>query len=29
MLWSYARGSMSKQGETALDVIAYAARIAC
>lgn len=29
VLWSYARGSMSKQGETALDVIAYAAHIAC
>ena len=29
VLWSYARGSMSKQGETGLDVIAYAAHIAC
>jgi class I fructose-bisphosphate aldolase len=29
VLWSYARGSMSKEGETALDVIAYAAHIAC
>jgi class I fructose-bisphosphate aldolase len=29
VLWSYARGGMSKQGETALDVIAYAAHIAC
>lgn len=29
VLWSYARGSMSKQGETALDIIAYSAHIAC
>lgn len=29
IVWSYARGSMSKEGETALDVIAYAAHIAC
>lgn len=29
IIWSYARGSMSKQGETAVDVIAYAAHIAC
>ena len=29
IMWSYARGSMSKDGETALDVIAYAAHIAC
>lgn len=29
VLWSYARGNMSKEGETGLDVIAYAAHIAC
>jgi class I fructose-bisphosphate aldolase len=29
VIWSYARGSMSKDGETALDVIAYAAHVAC
>ncbi len=29
VLWSYARGGMSKQGETAVDIIAYAAHIAC
>ena len=29
IVWSYARGKLSKQGETALDVIAYAAQIAC
>ncbi|MDH3199384.1 MAG: class I fructose-bisphosphate aldolase [Myxococcales bacterium] len=29
IVWSYARGSMSKDGETAIDVIAYAAQIAC
>ncbi len=29
VIWSYARGSMTKQGETGLDVIAYAAHIAC
>lgn len=30
ILWSYARGeSLSKKGETAIDVIAYAAQIAC
>ncbi|MCS6857687.1 MAG: fructose-bisphosphate aldolase, partial [Sandaracinaceae bacterium] len=29
VIWSYPRGGMSKQGETALDVVAYAAHIAC
>ncbi len=29
VMWSYARGNMSKDGETGLDVIAYAAHIAC
>lgn len=29
VLWAYARGSMSKEGETALDIIAYAAHMAC
>ena len=29
IMWSYARGNMSKDGETALDVIAYSAHIAC
>ena len=29
VLWSYARGGISKEGETGLDVIAYAAHIAC
>ena len=29
VIWSYARGGMSKEGETALDVIAYAAHVAC
>lgn len=29
IMWSYARGNMSKEGETALDVIAYSAHIAC
>ena len=29
VLWSYARGGMSKQGETGVDIIAYAAHIAC
>lgn len=29
VMWAYARGNMSKDGETALDVIAYAAHIAC
>ncbi|MBK8011249.1 MAG: class I fructose-bisphosphate aldolase [Deltaproteobacteria bacterium] len=30
VLWSYPRGSsLSKQGETAIDVVAYAAHIAC
>ncbi|MEM7449280.1 MAG: class I fructose-bisphosphate aldolase [Myxococcota bacterium] len=29
ILWSYARGAMPKDGETAVDVIAYAAHIAC
>jgi class I fructose-bisphosphate aldolase len=28
IIWSYARGNMSKEGETALDVIAYGAHIA-
>lgn len=28
IIWSYARGSMSKDGETALDVIAYGAHMA-
>lgn len=28
VVWSYARGNMSKQGETAIDVIAYAAHVA-
>jgi class I fructose-bisphosphate aldolase len=28
VVWSYARGALSKQGETAVDVIAYAATIA-
>ncbi|MFN8693704.1 MAG: fructose-bisphosphate aldolase, partial [Holosporales bacterium] len=28
VVWSYARGSMSKQGETAADIIAYAAHMA-
>lgn len=27
IVWAYARGSMSKQGETAIDVISYAAQI--
>ncbi|WP_434391170.1 class I fructose-bisphosphate aldolase [Melittangium boletus] len=27
ILWAYARGNMSKQGETAIDVISYAAQI--
>ncbi len=27
VLWAYARGNMSKQGETAIDVISYAAQI--
>jgi class I fructose-bisphosphate aldolase len=29
IIWSYPRGNMSKEGETALDVVAYAAHIAC
>lgn len=29
VVWSYPRGSMSKDGETAIDVVAYAAQIAC
>lgn len=29
VVWSYARGSISKQGETAADVIAYGAHMAC
>lgn len=29
IVWSYPRGKISKDGETALDVIAYAAQIAC
>jgi class I fructose-bisphosphate aldolase len=28
VVWSYARGSMSKEGETATDIIAYAAHMA-
>ncbi len=29
IVWSYARGQMPKEAETAVDVIAYAAQIAC
>jgi fructose-bisphosphate aldolase, class I len=29
IVWAYARGSLSKEGETAIDVIAYSAHIAC
>lgn len=29
VMWAYARGNLSKEGETAVDVIAYAAQIAC
>ncbi len=29
IVWSYARGALSKDGETALDVIAYGAHMAC
>jgi len=29
IVWSYPRGNMSKDGETAIDVVAYAAQIAC
>ncbi len=29
VIWSYARGAISKDGETALDVIAYGAHMAC
>jgi len=29
IVWSYPRGELSKDGETAIDVVAYAAQIAC
>ena len=29
LVWSYPRGALDKDGETAIDVIAYAAQIAC
>ncbi|KPK12406.1 MAG: fructose-bisphosphate aldolase [Myxococcales bacterium SG8_38] len=29
VVWSYPRGAMTKDGETAVDVVAYAAQIAC
>tara|TARA_Y100000590_G_scaffold395405_1_gene475359 strand:- start:1651 stop:2568 length:918 start_codon:yes stop_codon:yes gene_type:complete len=29
VLWSYPRGSMSKKGETAINIISYAAHMAC
>tara|TARA_Y100000590_G_C15667898_1_gene995141 strand:+ start:430 stop:1335 length:906 start_codon:yes stop_codon:yes gene_type:complete len=29
VLWSYARGNMSKKGETAINIISYAAHMAC
>jgi len=29
IVWSYPRGNMAKEGETAIDVAAYAAQIAC
>lgn len=29
VIWSYPRGNMSKQGETAIDVVGYAAHMAC
>lgn len=29
IVWSYPRGEMKKEGETAIDVVAYAAHIAC
>lgn len=29
VVWSYPRGNMSKEGETGIDVVAYAAQIAC
>lgn len=29
VIWSYPRGNMSKEGETALDVVSYGAHIAC
>lgn len=29
IVWSYPRGNISKEGETAIDVVAYAAQIAC
>jgi class I fructose-bisphosphate aldolase len=29
IVWAYPRGNVSKEGETAIDVVAYAAQIAC
>jgi class I fructose-bisphosphate aldolase len=29
IIWSYPRGNMTKEGETALDVVGYAAHLAC
>jgi class I fructose-bisphosphate aldolase len=29
IVWSYPRGKLAKEGETAIDVVAYAAQIAC
>lgn len=29
VLWSYPRGNMSKDGETAIDIVSYAAHMAC
>jgi class I fructose-bisphosphate aldolase len=29
VVWSYPRGELTKEGETAIDVVAYAAQIAC
>ena len=29
IMWAYARGNMAKEDETAVDVIAYAAHVAC
>ena len=29
VVWAYARGALSKEGETAIDVIAYAAHVSC
>jgi class I fructose-bisphosphate aldolase len=29
IVWTYPRGNVSKEGETAIDVVAYAAQIAC